>query len=75
MLTAFFTKETVIDFNSAMSSDTQRYAQHYRQMLEGGIYLAPSQFEVAFISAAQSDDHLDKALKITECSFKKLLEK
>ncbi len=75
MMTAFFTKESVIDFESAMHADTQRYAQHYRQMLNGGIYLAPSQFEVAFISAAQSDDHLDKALKMTEWSFKKLLEK
>jgi glutamate-1-semialdehyde 2,1-aminomutase len=75
MMTGFFTKEAVTDFESAMLSDTKRYAQHYRQMLGRGIYLAPSQFEVAFLSAAQSDDHLDKALKITEWSFKKLLEK
>ncbi len=75
MMTGFFTKEAVIDFESAMLADTKRYAQHYRQMLSRGIYLAPSQFEVAFISAAQSDDHLEKALKFTEWSFKKLLEK
>ncbi len=75
MMTGFFTKEAVIDFESAMQADTKRYAQHYRQMLGRGIYLAPSQFEVSFISAAQTDDHLDKALKIAEWSFKKLLEK
>lgn len=75
MMTAFFTQVPVTDFESAMNSDTKRYAQHYRQMLEGGIYLAPSQFEVAFVSSTQSDDHLDKALKTTEWSFKKLLEK
>jgi glutamate-1-semialdehyde 2,1-aminomutase len=75
MSTAFFTNTPVTDFETAMLADTKRYAQHYRQMLSNGIYLAPSQFEVAFISAAQSDDHLDKALKITEYSFKKLLEK
>lgn len=75
MMTAFFTQEPVTNFESAMNSDTKRYAQHYRQMLEGGIYLAPSQFEVAFVSSTQSDDHLDKALKTTEWSFKKLLEK
>lgn len=75
MMTGFFTKEAVTDFESAMLADTKRYAQHYRQMLSQGIYLAPSQFEVAFISAAQRDDDLDKALKITEWSFKKLLEK
>jgi glutamate-1-semialdehyde 2,1-aminomutase len=73
MMTAFFTKESVTDFESAMQADVKRYAQHYRQMLNGGIYLAPSQFEVAFISAAQSDDDLDKALKMTEWSFKKIL--
>ena len=75
MMTAFFTKEPVINFETAMQADTKRYAQHYRQMLNGGIYLAPSQFEVAFISAALSNDHLEKALKITEWSFKKILEK
>lgn len=75
MMTMFFAKEPVTDFESAMHADTKRYAQHYRQMLNNGIYLAPSQFEVAFISAAQSDDDLDKALKMTEWSFKKLLEK
>ncbi|MDK9705857.1 MAG: glutamate-1-semialdehyde 2,1-aminomutase [Desulforhopalus sp.] len=75
MMTAFFSKWPVTNFESAMLSDTKRYAQHYRQMLEGGIYLAPSQFEVAFVSAAQSDKDLDKALKTTEWSFKKLLEK
>ncbi|MBU1567159.1 MAG: glutamate-1-semialdehyde 2,1-aminomutase [Proteobacteria bacterium] len=75
MMTSFFTKEPVTHFESAMHADTKRYAQHYRQMLNGGIYLAPSQFEVAFISAAQSDDDLEKTLKMTEWSFKKLLEK
>jgi glutamate-1-semialdehyde 2,1-aminomutase len=75
MMTAFFTKVQVTNFESAMHSDTGRYAQHYRQMLEGGIYLAPSQFEVSFVSATQSDKQLDKALKTTEWSFKKLLEK
>jgi glutamate-1-semialdehyde 2,1-aminomutase len=73
--TGFFTTEPVTDFESAMKADVKRYAQHYRQMLDGGIYLAPSQFEVAFISAAQTEEDLEKALKMTEWSFKKLLEK
>ncbi|MGB3221204.1 MAG: glutamate-1-semialdehyde 2,1-aminomutase [Desulforhopalus sp.] len=74
MMTGFFTKEPVTDFTSAMKADAVRYAQHYRQMLAGGIYLAPSQFETAFISAAQTKDDLLKAVKMTEWSFKKLLE-
>lgn len=75
MMTGFFTSKAVTDFESAMQADSKRYGQYYRLMREGGIYLAPSQFEVAFMSAAHSDEQLDKALKMTEWSFKKLLEK
>ncbi len=74
MLTGFFTDSPVNNFESAMKADTERYAQHYRQMLERGIYLAPSQFEVAFISAAHTEKQLDKALEATEWSFKKMGE-
>ena len=74
LLTAFFTDEPVTDFASAMKSDTDRYARHYRQMLGRGVYLAPSQFEVAFISAAHTADDLERTVKMTEWSFKKLLE-
>jgi glutamate-1-semialdehyde 2,1-aminomutase len=75
MMTGFFASEPVTDFLSAMKADAERYAQHYRQMLAGGIYLAPSQFETAFISVVQTKEDLEKALKMTEWSFKKLLEK
>jgi glutamate-1-semialdehyde 2,1-aminomutase len=75
MMTGFFAFEPVTDFESAMKADTDRYSQHYRQMLSKGIYIAPSQFEVAFISAAQRQEDLEKALQMTEWSFKKMLEK
>jgi glutamate-1-semialdehyde 2,1-aminomutase len=72
MMTAFFTSGPVVDFDSAMQSDTARYGQHFRQMQAQGIWLAPSQFEALFISAAQSEAELAMALEKTECSFKKL---
>ena len=72
MMTAFFTPGPVVDFYSAMQSDTARYGQHFRQMQAQGIWLAPSQFEALFISAAQSEAELAMALEKTECSFKKL---
>jgi len=72
MMTCFFTDSPVTDFESAMKSDTKRYGLHFRQMLEGGIWLAPSQFEAAFISAAHDRNHLEKALNMTEWSFKKM---
>ena len=72
MMTCFFTDAPVTDFESAMKSDTDRYGLHFRQMLAGGIWLAPSQFEAAFISAAHDRNHLEKALNMTESSFKKM---
>ncbi len=74
MMTCFFTQEPVTDFTSAMKSDTDMYGRHYRQMLAGGIYLAPSQFEASFISAAHGRSHLEKFLLMTESSFKKLAD-
>lgn len=72
MMTCFFTTEPVTDFESAMQADTERYGQHFRQMLSAGFWLAPSQFEAAFVSAAHERTHLQKAVEMTEWSFKKL---
>ena len=55
MLTSFFTSEPVVDWASAKRSDTKRYGQFFHRMLEQGIYLAPSQFEAAFLSTAHTD--------------------
>jgi glutamate-1-semialdehyde 2,1-aminomutase len=72
MMTTFFNKGPVVDFKSAMNSDTERYGYFFREMQAGGIWLAPSQFEAAFISDAQSGKDLAQALEMTECSFKKM---
>jgi glutamate-1-semialdehyde 2,1-aminomutase len=72
MMTTFFNNGPVVDFKSAMASDTERYGQFFREMLANGVWLAPSQFEAAFISDAQSKEDLAKALEITEWSFKKI---
>ena len=72
MMTSFFTDSPVTDFNSAMKADTEKYATFYREMLAQGIWLAPSQFEAAFISSAQSAADLERALEKTESSFKKM---
>jgi glutamate-1-semialdehyde 2,1-aminomutase len=72
MMTAFFTAGPVSDFTSAMTSDTGRYAAYWQEMLNQGVYLAPSQFEAAFISAAHSRQDLEITLEKTESAFKKL---
>ena len=73
MMTCFFTPDPVRDYESALRADTDRYGRYFRAMLDGGVWLVPSQFEAAFISAAHGRDHLEKALAVTESSFKKLM--
>jgi len=63
MLTLFFTEEEVIDFRSAVKSDTKLYGKYFHEMLERGIYLPPAQFEAFFISTAHSKEDLDKTIK------------
>ena len=62
MLTAFFTETPVTDWPSARQSDTNRYARFFRAMLEERVYLAPSQFECAFVSLSHTDDLIDKTI-------------
>ena len=59
----FFTDKPVDDFASALQSDTQAYALFFQEMLKRGIYLAPSQFEAFFISAAHSKEDLDRTIE------------
>jgi glutamate-1-semialdehyde 2,1-aminomutase len=73
MMTCFFTDRPVTEYQSALRADTDRYARHFRHMLAGGVWLAPSQFEASFISAAHDRQRLEKALSVTESSFKKLI--
>jgi glutamate-1-semialdehyde 2,1-aminomutase len=68
MFTFFFTDHPVTDYESAKRSDTARFGRFFRLVLERGIYLAPSQFEAAFLSAAHSDEDIDRTVKAArEC--------
>ncbi|MCM1115772.1 MAG: glutamate-1-semialdehyde 2,1-aminomutase [Clostridium sp.] len=62
LLSAFFTKENVFDYNSALKSDTKAFANYFAQMLSQGIYIAPSQFEAMFVSSAHSDEDIEKTV-------------
>jgi glutamate-1-semialdehyde 2,1-aminomutase len=63
MFTLFFTGENVTDFDSARGADTAIFGKYFRRMLGRGVYLPPSQFEAAFISAAHSDAAIDRTLR------------
>lgn len=60
LLSAFFTAGPVCDYDSATSADTAAYAAYFGRMLEGGIYVAPSQFEAMFVSAAHTDGEIEQ---------------
>jgi glutamate-1-semialdehyde 2,1-aminomutase len=62
MLTAFFTAGPVTDLGSATRSDTKRYAAFFHGMLDRGVYLAPSQFEAAFVSTAHTERDVDRTV-------------
>ena len=55
MLTGFFSEGPVTDYASAKRADTKRYARYFHEMLARGVFLAPSQFEAAFVSLAHTD--------------------
>lgn len=61
LLSLFFTPERVTDYETAVSSDTDRYAYFFGYLLDHGIYAAPSQFEAMFLS----DAHTEEDVKIT----------
>lgn len=62
MFTLFFTSTQVIDFDTAKTSDTKKFATYFQSMLQQGIYLAPSQYEAMFISAAINESLVDQIL-------------
>jgi glutamate-1-semialdehyde 2,1-aminomutase len=58
MFTIFFTPDSVTDYDTAKRSDTQMFREFFHWMLQRGIYLAPSQFEAAFVSAAHTEEDI-----------------
>ena len=63
MMTLFFTESPANSFEAANACNQDMFARYFREMLNRGIYLAPSQFEAAFISLAHSDADIEAAIK------------
>jgi len=70
LMSVFFTEEKVTDYVTAVSSDTEKYAMYFDYMLKNGIYIAPSQFEAMFISAAHTDEDIEKTCDIIKQAAK-----
>ena len=69
MWTWFFTGVNVTDFGSASTSDTAAFGRFHRAMMEAGVWLPPSQFEAAFLSAAHGEREVEFLLEAAKRAF------
>ncbi|MHB1347291.1 MAG: glutamate-1-semialdehyde 2,1-aminomutase [Candidatus Humimicrobiaceae bacterium] len=72
MLCVFFTQNDVVDYKSALGSDTNKFSKYFSNMLKEGIYIPPSQFETLFISYAHSISDIKKTIIAINNSMKGL---
>ncbi len=72
MFCTYFTGQDVYDYQTAKTSDTERFGRFFRGMLEKGIYLAPSQFEAGFLSIAHSEKDIDRTVRAAFEVMKKI---
>jgi glutamate-1-semialdehyde 2,1-aminomutase len=69
MFTFFFTEGPVTDWATASKSDTAAFGKFFRGVLDAGIYLPPSQYEAAFLSAAHSEEDVQKTIAAAKTSL------
>jgi glutamate-1-semialdehyde 2,1-aminomutase len=62
LLTLFFAAQPVTDYAGAKKSDTRAFAEFFRALLARGIFIAPSQYEAMFVSAAHTDSDIDRTV-------------
>jgi glutamate-1-semialdehyde 2,1-aminomutase len=74
MLTVFFSGEPVFDAASARKCDTKRFGRFFHGMLERGVYLPPSQFEAAFVSAAHSAEDIQTTIAAGREAFREAVD-
>ncbi|GET24647.1 glutamate-1-semialdehyde 2,1-aminomutase [Prolixibacter sp. NT017] len=76
MFTLFFTKEEkVTSFADVMKCDTKVFSDYFKYSLESGIYMAPSQFEAGFVSAAHSDEDIQRTIEASYNALQKIKQK
>ena len=69
LATLFFTQQAVNNYSDAKKSDRKRYTQYFRNMLERGVFLAPSQFEACFVSVSHTQSDIEFAIKAAQESL------
>jgi glutamate-1-semialdehyde 2,1-aminomutase len=72
MFCTYFTEDPVINWATASKSDVQRFGRFFQAMLQGGVYVAPSQFEAGFMSVAHTDDVIEATISAVRTAFRVL---
>jgi glutamate-1-semialdehyde 2,1-aminomutase len=72
MWTGFFTSAEVVDWSTADKCDRTKYGKFFHAMLDEGVYLAPSQFEAAFVSLAHTDEIIERSIQAARKAFEKV---
>ena len=72
MWTSFFTSKAVVDWDSANKCDRLKYGRFFHAMLDEGVYLAPSQFEAAFVSLAHTDDVIEQTVAAAKKAVRRI---
>jgi glutamate-1-semialdehyde 2,1-aminomutase len=72
MWTSFFTDQPVTNWETANRSSREQYGKFFHAMLEEGVYLAPSQFEAAFVSLAHTEETIDHTVEAARKALKSI---
>ena len=69
LISVFFTNQNVVNYETALSSDTMEYSKYFSYLLDHGIYAAPAQFEALFVSAAHSIEDIEETCRVAASYF------
>ena len=72
MFTIFFSEKKVTNYQQARSCNLEMFARYFQKMLQGGVYLPPSQFETNFVSTAHTRKDIARTLEAADRAFKSL---
>ncbi len=72
MMCTFFTNQDVTSYDTASSSDADVYSKYFWNMLDRGVYLAPSRLETGFVSLAHTEEDIDRTIESATESLKEI---
>ena len=72
LFSVFFTDRQVTDYESALTSDTGYYGRYFHYLLENGIYTAPSQFEILFLSDAHTEEDIERTCSVIQAASREV---